>query len=148
MKKGVLPVTTEFQVEFYDVDSMQIVWHGNYIKYFEVGRCALLDTFNFGYSEMAESGFAWPVVDVRVKYIKPLYFKQKVRIEASLLEWENRLRIGYIIYDIETGVVTTKGESTQMAVDISTMTGCLVSPKCLTDKIDAILAKKGPSHEA
>jgi acyl-CoA thioester hydrolase len=34
---------TEFTVEFYDVDSMEIVWHGNYVKYLEKARCVLLD---------------------------------------------------------------------------------------------------------
>ena len=110
MDKGLFSVSTDFTVEFYDVDSMQIVWHGNYIKYFELGRCALLDEIGFGYIEMAQSGYAWPVVDVRVKYIRPLVFHQKARIEAALLEYENRLRISYRIVDPETGAVMTKGD--------------------------------------
>lgn len=139
MSGKTISASTEIWVEFYDVDSMNIVWHGNYIKYFEVARCVLLDKIQFGYNEMAESGYAWPVVDVRVKYIRPLRFKQKAVIEATLLEWENRLRIKYVITDSETGAVLTKGESTQMAVEISTMTSCFVSPECLTSKVEECL---------
>lgn len=131
-----ITVETEFTVEFYDVDSMQIAWHGNYIKYFEVGRCALLDTIKFGYPEMAKSGYAWPVVDIRVKYIRPLVFRQRARIQATLLEYENRLRISYRIFDAASGTLLTKGESTQMAVDVSTMSSLFVSPPCLTERVE------------
>ncbi|MBI9105597.1 MAG: acyl-CoA thioesterase [Spirochaetales bacterium] len=134
-----LSVETDFSVEFYDVDSMQIVWHGNYIKYFEVGRCALLDIVNFGYTEMADSGYGWPVVDVRVKYIKPLIFRQKATIQAELIEYENRLRIRYKIFDKETRELLTKGESIQMAVEVATMTSCFVSPACLTERVEEAL---------
>ncbi len=143
MDKGLFSATADFTVEFYDVDSMQIVWHGNYIKYFEIGRCALLDEIGFGYIEMAQSGYAWPVVDVRVKYIRPLVFHQKARIEAALLEYENRLRIGYRIVDPETGAVMTKGESIQMAVEVSTMSSCFTSPECLASRVRAYLEKSG-----
>lgn len=143
MNKGFFSASADFTVEFYDVDSMQIVWHGNYIKYFELGRCALLDAIGFGYAEMAKSGYAWPVVDVRVKYIRPLMFHQKARIEATLLEYENRLRIAYRIIDPETGTVITKGESTQMAVEVSTLTSCFTSPECLLAPVRAYLEKTG-----
>lgn len=143
METNQITVETEFTVEFYDVDSMQIAWHGNYIKYFEVGRCALLDTIKFGYPEMAKSGYAWPVVDIRVKYIRPLVFRQKARIQATLLEYENRLRIAYRIFDVATGTLLTKGESIQMAVDVSTLSSCFVSPACLTEKVEEHLQKMG-----
>jgi acyl-CoA thioester hydrolase len=59
---------TEFKVEFYDVDSMDIVWHGNYVKYFEKARCALLDKIGYGYQEMRASGYAFLVTDLRAYY--------------------------------------------------------------------------------
>ena len=137
-----LVTETEFNVEFYDVDSMQIVWHGNYIKYFEQGRCALLDMLGFGYLEMAKSGYAWPVVDVRVKYIRPLLFHQRARVQATLLEYENRLRIGYRIVNAETGELLTKGESIQMAVEMSTMKSCFITPACLVERVEACLGQE------
>lgn len=141
METRQISVETDFTVEFYDVDSMQIAWHGNYIKYFEVGRCALLDAIKFGYPEMAKSGYAWPVVDIRVKYIRPLVFRQKARVQATLLEYENRLRIAYRIFDAESGTLLTKGESIQMAVDVSTMKSLFVSPVCLTERVEEHLKK-------
>ena len=124
---------------------MQIVWHGNYVKYFELGRCALLDKVSFGYREMAESGYAWPVVDIRAKYVRPLVFGQVAVIYSTLLEYENQLKIAYRINEAETGRLVTKGHSTQIALDMSTQETCFVSPRPLTERIEAVLRELTPS---
>ena len=59
-------------VEFYSLDPVQIVWHGNYINYFELGRRTLLEKIGYDYNEMKESGYAFPVVEISVKYLQPL----------------------------------------------------------------------------
>ena len=105
------------KVPFHDVDSMGIVWHGHYVKYLEIARCELLDSFNFGYLEMRESGYIWPVVDMRLKYIKPVTFEQQIEVVATLKEWEHRLKIDYLIRDVITGLKLTKGYTIQVAVD-------------------------------
>ena len=118
MNKGKLSAAIEFSVEFYDVDSMHIVWHGNYIKYFEKARCALLEKIGYGYPQMTESGYAFPVTEIQSKYIKPLFFQQRIRVTASLEEYESILRISYVIQDLKTGEVTTKGKSSQVAIKL------------------------------
>lgn len=128
-----------FPVEFYDVDSMKVVWHGNYVKYMEKGRCALLDKIGFGYLEMEKEGVAFPVVDVKLKYKKSLRFGDKVRVVSSLTEYENCIKIAYEIYNAQTGELCTKGESTQMAVEISSMETKFVCPKVFVDKVEALL---------
>ena len=42
---------------FHDCDPMQVVWHGNYFKYFEIARCALLQRYDYDYPQMQESGY-------------------------------------------------------------------------------------------
>jgi acyl-CoA thioester hydrolase len=111
-----ISVEIPLKAEFYDVDSMNIVWHGNYIKFYEQARCALLDMIGYNYIHMKESGFAWPVVTVQSKYIKPLVFNQTFLIKATLEEYENRIKLSYLIKDKETGEKVHKGSSTQMAV--------------------------------
>ena len=74
-----------FPVEFYDVDSMRIVWHGNYVKYMEKARCSLLDKIGFGYLEMVRIGIAFPVAEVKLKYVRSLRFCEKVRIVSRLV---------------------------------------------------------------
>lgn len=123
------------KVPFHDVDSMRVVWHGNYAKYFAAARCALLDSIDYNYNQMAESGYAWPVIDMRIKYVKPAIFNQEIVVKAQLLEYENRLKIGYLIRDSATGTKLTKGFTIQVAVDMSNQEMRLYSPQILLDKL-------------
>ncbi len=88
----------ELTIPFHDIDMMGVVWHGNYFRYFEIAREALLNQFNYGYRQMKASGYLWPVVDTRVKYRDVITFEQRIRVRARIEEFENRLRIGYEIF--------------------------------------------------
>ena len=134
-----IETSVEFKVEFYDVDAMGVVWHGNYVKYMELGRCALLDKIGYGYNEMKESNYAFPVASLKLKYIKPLMFKQTAVIKAVLTEYENRIKIEYFIYDKESGDLVTKGESIQMALNMKTLTTSFQCPECFIKKVETLL---------
>lgn len=134
-----IEASVEFKVEFYDVDAMGVVWHGNYVKYMELGRCALLDKIGYGYNEMKESNYAFPVASLTLKYIKPLMFKQTAIIKSVLVEYENRIKIEYFIYDKESGELVTKGESIQMAFNMKTLSSCFQCPDCFIKKVEALL---------
>lgn len=122
-------------IPFHDVDVMAIAWHGHYVKYFEIARCALLDKIDYNYLQMRASGFAWPVIDLRIRYAQPLRFQQKIKIIATLVEWENRLKINYLIEDAATGQRLTKGYTVQVAVDMQNQEMLLASPAVLLDKL-------------
>ena len=132
----------EITVQFYELDPMQVVWHGNYINYFEHGRRALLEKLGYSYTEMEESGFLFPVVDISVKYLNPLTFKDRARVKAILMEYENCLQIKYEIYNLKTGILTTKGMSTQMAYNTETNESCFVCPQTFIEKIEAFIKKE------
>ena len=110
----------ELAPAFHDCDPMNVVWHGNYFKYFEIARCALLKRYDYDYPQMLESGYLWPVVDARVKYVRPLLFNQALRVRSRIVEWENRLKIEYEILDAESGQVLTRAMTIQVAVDAAT----------------------------
>lgn len=129
--------TSEIEVPFYDVDVMQVVWHGHYVKYMEIARCELLDKLGYNYQQMKASGFAWPVVELQIKYVKPLKFKQKILIEATMTEVEYGMKINFVFLDKLTGVKLTKGFTKQVAVNIKTGDMCLISPDVLQQKINA-----------
>jgi acyl-CoA thioester hydrolase len=122
---------TEILVPFHDVDSMEVVWHGHYAKYFEVARCEFLESFNYGYKAMKASGYAWPIIDMRTKYVKPIHFGQKIKVSCSLREWEYRLKVEYLITDVITGEKLTKGYTCQAAIDMNTGLMCFESPPAL-----------------
>lgn len=121
------------EVPFHDVDTMNVVWHGHYLKYFEIARCKLLDQFHYNYNQMLVSGYAWPVIESHVRYAQGIQFEQKIRIRAILKEWENRLKIDYLIFDDATGKRLTKGYTIQVAVEIATREMCFQSPQVLFD---------------
>lgn len=142
MNGTVIREEIEFPVEFYDVDSMLIVWHGNYVKYMEKARCALLDKIGYGYLVMAASGYSFPIVDIRVKYVRSLHFGERVRAVAQLAEYETCIKIKFEFYNAESGELTTKAESTQMAVDLKTGESCFSTPKEFQDKVEALLRRQ------
>ena len=126
-------------IEFYSLDPMQVVWHGNYINYFELGRRSLLEKIGYSYNEMKDSGFSYPVVELSIKYLKPLKYKDRIRIKAILMEYENCLKIKYEIHNAETGDAITRGLSTQMAYDIKTDESCFVCPEALIKKVEHLI---------
>lgn len=123
------------QVPFHDLDPAGIVWHGHYAKYFELARCELLRSFGYNYDAMKDSGYVWPVIDMQLRYVRPALFEQRIRVRATLKEWEHRLRIAYLIQDADSGERMTRGETTQVAVSLETREMQLRSPDILFHKL-------------
>lgn len=139
--KAILTTEMTMVVPFHDVDSMGITWHGNYLRYFEIARCKLLDKLDYNYHQMQSSGYAWPIVDLQLKYVKPSTFDQTIIVTANLVEWENRLKINYVVRDAQTGVRLTKGYTIQAAVDMATQELCFTTPAVFQAKILPLLAE-------
>ncbi len=125
----------EVSVPFHDVDAMEIVWHGHYVRYLELARCAALESIGYGYKDMKASGYSFPVTDLNVRYARPASFGQRLIVRAELTEWENRLRFRYVIRDAETGQRLTRAETVQVAVDLATNELCFVSPLVVFQKL-------------
>ncbi|MBD1575180.1 acyl-CoA thioesterase [Vibrio sp. S11_S32] len=136
MTEKTLSASVIMTPSFQDADPMGVVYHGNYFRFFEEARRVMLDKIGYNYRAMEASGYMWPIIDVRVKYIKPIPFDLSVRVEAKLTEWENRLKVDYVIYNAESGVRLTKGYTMQVAVDMQSEEMCFTSPKAFTDKLE------------
>lgn len=133
-----LSAVIELDVPFHDVDVMGVVWHGHYVKYFEQARTALLRKIGFDYPQMCEIGYVWPVVECHIKYLRPIRYMQRIRVEVQMVEYENRLRMAYSITDAVTGEKLTKGESLQIAVDMKTHELQFVTPQPLLDIFERV----------
>ncbi len=131
---------TAMQIPFQDVDMFRIVWHGNYPRYLEVARCQLLDIIGYNYKAMEASGFFFPVVDMKLRYVRPIEFEQQIIVVSRLKEWQNWLKIQYDIIDASTGVRLTKAVTRQVAVSLSSRTMLDESPQILIDKVEDALA--------
>lgn len=125
------------EIPFHDIDVMGVAWHGHYVKYFEAARGALLRAFDYDYPQMRDSGYAWPVVECQVKYIRPATYGQQVRVTARLIEYENRLKIAYEILDAASGERLTRGHTVQVAVDAVSGELQFVSPAALITRLEA-----------
>ncbi len=129
--------SSEYEIPFFDVDSMQIMWHGHYVKYLELARCAFLEAIHYTYDVMRERGYSWPIVQLNLKYVHPARFRQKIRVDLAVVDYETCFRVEYCIVDAATGQKLTEGSTTQMAVDASTQTGQFQTPPCWRKAIES-----------
>ena len=132
--RAILTAHAETQVQFHHLDPMNIVWHGNHADFFEIARVALMEKLDYSYPQMEASGYAWPVIELKVRYAHPILFRMKLDIVAGLVEWENRLKISYLIRDQE-GVRLTRGHSIQVAVDVASGEMLYASPPVLLERL-------------
>lgn len=136
--RAVLSATVEVEVGFPDLDPMAVAWHGHYLRYFEQARVALMRFIGYDYPDMQASGYTWPIIEAKLRYLRPVRYRQRLAVTAGLQEWENRLRIGYLITDAESGVRITTGYTIQCAV---TATGelQLLCPDVLRKRVERML---------
>ena len=120
---------------FHEADPMNVVWHGNYLKYFERAREALFREIGYDYRAMAESGYMFPIVNVEVKYRAPMLVETPATVTARFVEIENRIVIDYQVIDEATNKCLTTGRTVQMTVNAQTRTGEFTSPKILFEKL-------------
>lgn len=113
--------------------------HGHYAQYLEAARVALLAKFDCGDAQMQASGYVWPIIEMRMKYMAPLEFDQPVRIRATIVEWEHRLKIDYLISCLHTGRRLHKASSVQVALDMASRRMCWVSPPVLWEKLGVVV---------
>ncbi len=98
-------------------------------------RCQLLDMIDYNYLQMQESGYAWPVIDVRVRYVKSARFMQTILVKAILVEYDYGMRVNFLITDKQDGSKLSTGYTKQVAVDLKTKEMCLLSPLILHEKL-------------
>jgi acyl-CoA thioester hydrolase len=140
--QGVLHVEIDQEVRFHDVDMVGVVWHGHYLRYLENARWGLMDRLGYGLGRMLESGYAWPIVDLQAKYLAPARVGDRLRVRASLVEWEVRLAIHYLVIRPHDGVRILRARTVQVAVD-----GCsgelqFATPADFTAAVTAALAEE------
>ena len=117
--KDTLTNITESLVRFSEVDSMGIVWHGNYAKYFEDGREAFGNQFALSYLDVYHNKFFTPLVKLDFEYKSPLNYGDKMRIETTFINHEAaKIHFRYKIFNQTTGSLATTGESIQVFMNL------------------------------
>ena len=111
-----LIAVTEIPVRFNEVDSLRVVWHGHYIKYFEDGREAFGEKFNLNYLDVYEKeGFIIPIVKVNCEHKKPLRYGEKAIVETSFVNTDSaKLVFNYKVFRNTDKELVAIGETVQV----------------------------------
>ena len=121
--------TTKTIVRFSEVDSMKVVWHGQYVRYFEDGREEFGRQYpGLGYLDFYKHGYTAPIVDLQLQYIAPLSINDIAIIETRYIEVSAaKLCFEYIISRQSDGALVARGSTIQVFVDKQGVM-CLKSP--------------------
>lgn len=104
-------------VPFYDVDPMQIVWHGNYLKYFDVARFELFHSVGIDLWEFfKKTNYLFPIIKTTTKHIVPLRHRDEFICKATIIEAKIKIVIDFEIRLTGKDQICTKGRGEQVAV--------------------------------
>ena len=117
-------------VPFYDLDPMRIVWHGNYLKYFDQVRFLLFDHAGVNlYQYMLDKNYVFPITKTSTKHIAPLQASDEFICKATVLEARYKINMAFEIHRLRDGTLCTRGTSDQVAVTLPDMELELEIPK-------------------
>jgi acyl-CoA thioester hydrolase len=104
-------------VPFFDLDPMQIVWHGNYLNYFELARAALFDSYGVDlYSYYERHKLIFPIIRTSTKHIYPLRHRDEIIIKATLEDARVKLVVDFEIRKVSDGKICARGRTEQVTV--------------------------------
>jgi acyl-CoA thioester hydrolase len=144
-RKGPLSAEIVAEVAFHDVDVANIAWHGHYLKYLENARWALMDRIGYGLETMLASAEGWPIVDLQVKYLRASRYRDRLRVTATLVEWQTRLVLNYLITDAANGERIARAQTTQVAVDMPQGVMRFELPAAFIARVEAAIAAASPT---
>lgn len=130
-----LSTTISLRVRYGETDQMGIVYHGSYPAYLEVARIEFFREIGLPYKELEEKGIMLPVVDLYIKYIKPAYYDDLLKIETRIDEIPTgvRFRFDYIVRNAKDEIIT-QGYSILAFIDKESRRP-VRCPKYLTEKL-------------
>lgn len=101
-----------------DTDRSEVVYHSNYLRYFELGRASLMRDAAYPYREIEESGFVYPIIDLGITFYAPLYYDDLIWIHTRPVELERvRLKFDYLITHSETNTLICRGFTRHCALN-------------------------------
>ena len=109
----------KISVPFYDLDPMQIVWHGNYLNYFELARAGLFQRYGVDlYNYYDRTKIIFPIIRTQTKHILPLRHRDEIICKATLVDANIKLIVDFEIRKAGENVVCARGRTEQVAVQM------------------------------
>ena len=108
---------TRVRVRYAETDQMGVVYHANYLVWFEVGRVELMRQYGLDYKAMESEGCGIAVVEVTVRYKSPARYDDELIIESAVLKARGSIiRFGYRIMRAADGLLLCEGETAHVVV--------------------------------
>ena len=105
---------------YVDTDRSQVVYHANYLRYFEFGRASLMRDAAYPYREIEESGYIYPIIKIEVSYFTPLFYDDMMLIHTRPATLERvKLQFDYVITNEQSGEIVCTGFTRHCAVNTS-----------------------------
>ena len=104
---------TRLRVRYAETDQAGVVYHSNYLIWFEVGRVELCRDYGFNYRDMEEESDAYlPVTELRVRYRAPAKYDDEIMIRTRVIELRSRaIKFAYEVLRIVDGTLLAEGET-------------------------------------
>jgi len=119
----------EHPIKFSEVDSLRVVWHGHYVRYFEDGREAFGREYGLGYLDIYKHGLSVPIVDLQVNYKRILEYGDSAIIETTFVDTPAaKIIFNYSIRSALHGHIACTGRSVQVFMDPHTRGLQLTNP--------------------
>jgi acyl-CoA thioester hydrolase len=119
MTHDIVVTETKLRVRYAETDKMGVVYHSNYIIWFEVGRVEMLRSFGFTYKEMESADDTHlPVVEARCRYKAPALYDDEILVRTHLRNVRDSLiHFGYEILRAEDNTLLAEGETVHLVLD-------------------------------
>jgi acyl-CoA thioester hydrolase len=132
--KTILTDTIEVPVRFSEVDSLGIVWHGHYLRYFEDGREAFGKRYGLSYLDYFAEGYLVPIVSVQCDYKQVVRYGDRIIVETTYTPCESaKINFTYRIVNAETRELAVTGSTTQVFLSKNKLTLQLTNPDFFTN---------------
>jgi acyl-CoA thioester hydrolase len=112
-----MPHETHLKVRFCEVDLYQVVWHGHYISWFEVGRNELTSRFGLDTMQLMEVGLMAPVINLSCKFKLPARYDDEVMIQTTMQRSETAKLIFHYMVMRDTEILA-EGSTTHVITDL------------------------------
>jgi acyl-CoA thioester hydrolase len=112
-------VSVEHEVPFHDVDAQRVVWHGHYLKYFELARTALLRSCSLDAGDPLDEHFRFVVIESHCRHGGPLRYGDRVRTSAWFRDYRHRVLIGYEVWNLTLDRRAARGHTALATLDRS-----------------------------
>lgn len=108
----------ELRTLYADTDRSQVVYHANYLKYFEFGRASLMRDADYPYKKIEESGYIYPIIKTELNYYSPLFYDDLMYIYTRPGKLEMvKLQFDYVITRADNGEICCTGFTRHCAVN-------------------------------